>query len=93
MINVQNDACFGLSLTLCTSFKICSQFSKIAIFEKVVKIPFLKKNVNFFNVFQCRALICSHNEFVENLVNDKTFLKKCVFTFFTPKTKHYQITT
>ena len=32
VINVQKDACFGLSLRLCTIFEICSQFSKIAIF-------------------------------------------------------------
>ena len=40
VVNVQKDACFGLSLTLWTIFQICSQFSKIAIVEKIVKIPF-----------------------------------------------------
>ena len=35
VVNVQKDACFGLSLTLiCTIFKICSQFLKIAILRK-----------------------------------------------------------
>ena len=43
VVNVQKDACFGLSWTLCTSVKICSQFSEIAIFEKIVKVPFLQK--------------------------------------------------
>ena len=28
---------FGLSLTLCTIFKICSSFSENAIFEKFIK--------------------------------------------------------
>ena len=37
------DACFGLSLTLSTIFKVYSQFWEMAIFEKIIKIPFLKK--------------------------------------------------
>ena len=43
VVNVQNDTWFGLSfmLTRCTIFKICSQFSENAIFEKIVKILFL----------------------------------------------------
>ena len=64
------------------------------IFEKIVKIPFLKK-VNLFSVFQCGAPSCSHahNEFFENVVNDETVLKNALIRFFTQKTKHYQITT
>ena len=38
VVNVQKDACFGLSCTLCTIFKICSLFSEIATFKKFVKI-------------------------------------------------------
>ena len=56
MVNVQKDACFGLSLTLCTILKVCSQFSKIAIFEKIVKKSVFFKNVNCLNVFQCGDL-------------------------------------
>ena len=89
MINVQKDACFGLSLTLFMIFKLCSQFSKMAIFEKIVKIPFLK-NVNFFNDFQCGTPSCSHalNEFVVNLVHNKIFLKKMRFYVFYQKKKN-----
>ena len=56
MINVQKDVCLVLSLTLCTIFEICSQFSKIAIFvenhkkKKKKKIHFLK-NVIFLTGF------------------------------------------
>ena len=131
MANVQKDACFGLSLTLCTIFKICSQFLKIANFEKIVKIPFLQKCQLFgcFSVWYT-YLFTSHKELVKNLVNNSNFLrkknaflcflrkkktkhlvvhthtmnlleiwltikisrKKCVFTFFAPKTKHYKMT-
>ena len=84
--NVQKDACFGLSLTLCTIFKIYSQFLKIAIFEKIVKIPFLKK-CQLFYVFQCGAPSCSHayNELVWNLVNDKKKSRKIHFYVFLPQ--------
>ena len=72
MVNVQKDTCFGLSLTLCTIFKICSQFLKIAIFEK---FRFFK-NAIFLNIFHYGAPSCSHanNDFVGNLVNDKKIL-------------------
>ena len=50
VINVQKDACFGLSLTLCTILEIDGQFSKNAIFEKIVKNLFLKK-CHFLTVF------------------------------------------
>ena len=65
VINVHKDASFGLILTL---FKICNQFSKFAIFGKIVKIPFLKRYQLFLMLFQCGAPSCSlaHNEFVEN---------------------------
>ena len=60
------DACFDLSLMLCMILKrqasICSQFSKIAIFEKIVKIQFLKKCQLFKNNFSVFST-CSHNEF------------------------------
>ena len=70
VVNVQKEAC-------------CSQISEIAIFKKIVKSPFLQ-NVNFFSVFQCGAPSCSHahNELGNNLVNENTFLKKCVFYVF-----------
>ena len=66
------DACFGLSLTLCTIFKICSQFLENAIFRN-------RKNSISSNVLTLRAFFflsgapsCSHahNELVENLVKD-----------------------
>ena len=65
------DPCLCVSLTLCMIFKICSQFSEMAILEKIVKNPFLKKCQLLFSVFQCGALSCSHahNKLVENLVN------------------------
>ena len=92
MINIQNDAGFGLSWTLCTIFKIYGQFSKIAIFEKIVKIPFLQ-NVNYCSVFQDCAPSCSHahNELVYDLVNQNSNLEKkmcfyvCIFFYFYPK--------
>ena len=87
VVNVKKDACFGLSWPLCTIFKICSQFSEIAIFEKIVKVPGFFKNVSFLSDFQCGTPSCSHahNKLVENLVNENTFLKKCVFYVFGPK--------
>ena len=97
---VQKDAFFGLSLTLCTIFKICSQFSVKAIFEKFVKDLSLHKFHFFFffffflSVFQSGAPRCSpvYNELVKNLVKEDFFFlkeKKCI----APKTKHHQITT
>ena len=87
MVHLYNkkDACFGLSWTLCTIFKICSQFSKIAIFEKIVKPRFFN-NVNFLSVFQCGAPSFSHghDELVEHLVNEIKFLKNSVVKFFAP---------
>ena len=61
-----------------TVFKICSQFSEIAIFQKIVRKTLSTKNVNFLGVFQCGAASCphAHTEHVENLVNEKSFLKK-----------------
>ena len=44
----------------------------------------------FFSVMHL-AVHTLYNELVKNLV--LTYLKKCVFTFFAPKTKHYQIAT
>ena len=74
VVNVQKDACFGLSWPRCAIFKICSQISEITIFKKILKIPFLQK-CQLFSVFQCGAPTCSHahNELVENLVNGNTF--------------------
>ena len=46
VVNVQKDACFDISWSLCTISKICSQLLETAIFEKIVNIPFLQ-NVNF----------------------------------------------
>ena len=43
VVNVQKEACFCLSWPLCAIFKICSQISEIAIFKKIIKIPFLQK--------------------------------------------------
>ena len=46
---VLKDACLGLSLTLCTIFKIYSQFSENAIFEKFVRICLFRNFI--FSVF------------------------------------------
>ena len=44
VVNVQKDACFGLSrLTALYDFKICGQILEIAIFEKILEIPFPQK--------------------------------------------------
>ena len=92
VINVQKDTCFGLGLTLCTIFNIFSQFSEIAVFGKIVKIHFFKI-VNVFSLFQCGVSSWWHeqNELVENLVNEKIFLKKAFLRvfFLAPETKHY----
>ena len=90
MVNVQNDAWFGLSLTFCTIFKIRSQFSENYYFLENCKHSD-SSICQYFECFQSGAPSCSHahSELVENLVKEMCFLKKCVFT---PKAKHYQIT-
>ena len=47
VVNVQKDACFGLSWSVSPIFKICIQFSEIEIFKKIVKLLFLKKMSSF----------------------------------------------
>ena len=41
---------------LCAIFKICNQFLEIAIFEKIVKIPFLQKS----KLFKCFIVWCTY---------------------------------
>ena len=76
-VNVQIDGCFGLGCSLCTIFKICSQFLEIAIFEKMVNNPFFFQNLNlkFLSVLLFGAPACSHahNELVENLVTNNNY--------------------
>ena len=89
MANVQKDACFGLSLTRCTIFKICSQFLKIAIFSENRKNSFSSK-VSVFLMFSVVHLavhtqFTRTNELVENLVYDKKFSKTMRFYVFAPK--------
>ena len=52
VINVQKDACW----TLYMIFKLCTLFSKIAIFEAVVKIPLLQKKSTIFVFFSLEPL-------------------------------------
>ena len=56
----KKDGCFGL--TLCSLFKICSQFSKNACFEK-----FDLRNFNFLSIF---SLVHACREQVENMVKE-----------------------
>ena len=56
LVNVQKDEWIGLSCTLCTIFKICSQFLEIVIIEKIVKIPFLQKS----EIFKCFIVWCTY---------------------------------
>ena len=86
MVHVQKETCFGLSLTPRTIFKICSHFSKNAIFEKFVKFLSPQK-FQLFSVFQSGAPRCSHarSELIEILVKEGFFPKACIFTFFAPK--------
>ena len=85
---------------------LCSQLAALCNFQNLLSdfgnCDFLENRKNsflqkfpLFNVFQCSAPSCSHaqEEFVENLVNENTFLKKCVSTFFAPETQRYQLTT
>ena len=60
MVNVQKDACFGLSWPICMIFKVFIQFSEIAIFEKIVKIPFLQICISFFFFFFLLFFIVVH---------------------------------
>ena len=78
---------------LCTIFKICSQVSENAIFEKIVK-NLRPQNFNFLSDFRFGQPSCSnaHIQLAEILVKEIVFFKRCVFTFCAPKTKHYQIT-
>ena len=85
--HVKKDACFGLNLTLCTIFKICSKFS-----EKNRKTS-VSSEISTFWVFFSLVHQAVHMHTMNWL---KTWLKNCVpeknafFTFFVPKTKHYQ---
>ena len=56
VVNIQKDACFGLSWPLCAIFKMCNRILEIAIFKKIVKILFLQK----CQLFQCGAPSFSH---------------------------------
>ena len=87
MVHVQKGACFGLSLALCTIFKICRHFFGNGDFQKFVK-NLNPQKFQLVECFQSDAPCCSHTckELVENLLKkDFSQKKKCVTTFLPPK--------
>ena len=68
MVHVQKDALFDLSLTLCMIFKICSQLSENAIFEKFVKVLSLQKLQPFDCVWSgAPRRSHAHNDVIEKV--------------------------
>ena len=55
VVNIQKGAIFRLSLKLCMIFKICSQLSENAIFEKFIKILSLQK----LQLVKCFSVCCT----------------------------------
>ena len=101
VVHVQKDACFGLSLKLCTIFKICSQFSEKAIFEKLVKFLSAQKFQLFSYVYHAVHMHAMNwfKIWLKRIFPEKIkcvfFLFVCfflfvVFFFFALKTNHYQ---
>ena len=93
LVHVQKDEVFGLSLTLCTIFKYCSQFSENASFEKFVKNSFSSEIATFWVFFSLvRHAVNMHTVKWLKIWLKKTFFleKNAVLRFIASKTKQYQ---